>query len=158
MAEQSYSASTGFLRSAYSNTALTDTQGTTVQNLYNGSYGFTLTSVSIIITSDGIVSPDNAVVLKPFHDPSFDALPAKVTIGTITIPSGVVRGDVITRNFEYDIDPGERIGISLHAPATGTDASGTAFVVIEGFTFPYPADAAGVAKASGDGKVFLVES
>ena len=158
MAEQSYSQSRGFLLSSYGKTDVsTAAVSTGLRGLYTGGYGFTLTSVSAIVTTD-IVSPDNTVLLEVVYDPSYDASPAVTVIGTITIPSGATAGDIYTLNLDYDAFPAERLFVRLARQAAGTDAAGDVFVMLEGFNFPYPAEPDGVAKASGDGKVFLVES
>ena len=156
MAGQSYSVTSGKLFNSWAVVDLNQAAGTTIANLYTGGSGYTLTSVSVTITTVPVT--DTPVQLQVFHDPSYDSAPPSIIVGNITIPSDVAAGDVITRNFRYDAKPGERIGVGLLTPASGTGADGAASIIFEGFNYPYPASKDGIAKPGGEGKVYLVES
>ena len=156
MAGQSYSVTSGKLTNVSVVVSLDQPANTTIGNLYTGGSGYTLTSVSVTITTVPVT--DTPVQLNVFHDPSYDSAPPSILVGNITIPSDVAAGDVITRNFRYDAKPGERIGVGLLTPASGSGADGAASIIFEGFNFPYPASKDGIAKPGGEGKVYLVES
>lgn len=100
--------------------------------VYNFGEQVVLTRVMLLV-STATVSTGN-IVVTVYQRPTYGSTAGQVTLGTITIPTGVAAGTIYYKNIEsVKVPPGSQIAFNVTTAAAGGGAAGAAFPMFKAF-------------------------